>query len=136
MPNAHPVELRQRVVAAYEAGEGSYIVVALRFAVGIASVKRWTRLSRETGAVEPQPRGGGTPSTISAGELDALLARLGDANAGEITAEFNRHRRGRNRVHASSIKRALHRYGYVVKKSESGRSSSYGPMSRPSAQRS
>jgi transposase len=133
MPKAHPVELRERVVAAYESGELSYAAVAARFEVGIASVKRWTRLSREVGSVSPRPRGGGALSTVSAAELEALLSKLGDANAGEITAAFNRRRRGRNRVHVSSIKRALHRHGYVVKKSEFGRSNSFGPMSPPNA---
>jgi hypothetical protein len=65
---------------------------------------------------------------ITAEELEAIVGRLGDANAGEITAEFNRRRRGNSRVHVSSIKRALHRYGYVVKKSASGRWNSYGRM--------
>jgi hypothetical protein len=39
-----------------------------------------------------------------------------DATAGEITAEFKRRRTRRRRVHVSSIKRALRRHGYVVKK--------------------
>jgi transposase len=126
----HPIELRVRAVEAHEAGEGSYATIAARFMIGSASVKRWVRLYRRRGSVEPHPRGGGWRSTISAEEIAAILSRLGDANAGEITAEFNRDRRGRNRVHVSSIKRALHRHGYVVKKSASGHSSSYVLMSR------
>ena len=134
MPNAHPVELRRRVVTAYQAGEGSFATIAARFAVDKSSVKRWVRRHRDEGTLEPRTRGGGTPSAITAPELDALLAELGDANAGEITAAFNRRRRGRNRVHVSSIKRALHRYGYVVKKNASGRSNSFGPRSGKNAQ--
>jgi hypothetical protein len=67
---------------------------------------------------------------IGADEIAAILSRLGDANAGEITAEFNRNRRGRRRVHVSSMKRALCRHGYVVKKNASARSSSYVLMSK------
>ena len=132
MSNAHPPELRERAVQAHEAGEGSYATIAARFAVGEASVKRWVWRYRSHGTVEPRPRGGGRHSQISNEELAAILARLGDANAGEITAEFNRHRRGKRRVHVSSIKRALHRHGYVVKKSASGRWNSYGRTSRRS----
>jgi hypothetical protein len=46
-------------------------------------------------------------------EIAGLLDKLGDPTAKELTAEFNRGRRGRARVHASSMKRALHRHGYV-----------------------
>jgi len=117
----HPQELRARVVAAYEAGDGSYQLIGARFSVGEASVKRWVHRKRRTGALIPERKGGGTPSTIEGRELDEIVARLGDPTAGEVTAEFNRHRRGNARVHVSSMKRALHRYGYVVKRSADGR---------------
>jgi transposase len=126
---AHPLELRIRVVQAYEAGEGSYGLVGARFAVGEASDKRWVRRKRRTGGVAPDPKGGGTLSTIEKGEVDAIVARLGDPTAGEVTAEFNRGRRKMSRVHVSSMKRALHRYGYVVKKSADGRWRVCGPTS-------
>ena len=121
MPEAHPLELRLRVVAAYEAGQGSYPEVAARFSVGEASVKRWVWLHAKTGAVEPKAKGGGTPSRIVPGEVDALVTKLGDPTAAELTAAFNHSRRGKSRVHVSSMKRALYRFGYVVKKSADGR---------------
>lgn len=135
MPDPHPIELRSRVVDAYEAGEGTYTSLADRFAVGVASVKRWVWRARD-GQLEPSARGGGTPSRILKHEIEEILERLKDANAGEITAEYNRSRRGRSRVHVSSVKRALHRFGYVVKKNASARRSSYGPTSRRSGGRS
>lgn len=131
--SGHPVGLRIRAVAAHEAGEGSYATIATRFAVGEASVKRWVWRFRSRGSVAPYPNRGGRRSTISAEEISAILRRIGDANAGEITAEFNRGRRGRQRVHVSSVKRALYRHGYVVKKNESGRWSSSGQTSRQGA---
>jgi transposase len=121
MAEAHPTELRDRVVRAYEAGEGGYAAVGARFAVGAASVMRWVRLYRAKGDTGPQPKGGGTPSTISADEIASVLDKLGDPTANELTAEFNRGRRGRARLHVSSMKRALHRHGYVVKKNADGR---------------
>jgi transposase len=129
MPEPHPVELRQRVVEAYEAGEGSLFEISHRFSVGIASVKRWVRRYRDQGSVAPRTRAGGTPSEIGAIDLALLLSRVPDANAGELTAEYNRRRRAPHRVHVSSIKRALRRHGYVVKKNESGRWSNSDPTS-------
>ena len=117
------------MVEAYEAGAGSYSVIAARFAIGEASVKRWVRRKRRCGEVSPTPKAGGTRSTIQQLEVDAILTRLRDATANEITAEFNRHRRGGARVHVSSVKRALHRYGYVIKKNAAGHWSVCGPTS-------
>jgi transposase len=129
MPDPHPLELRRRVVDAYEAGEGSYSEISQRFSVGTASVKRWVRRYRDQGTVAPEPRGGGTPSEIGAIDLSLLLLRLPDGNAGELTAEFNRRRRAPHRVHVSSMKRALRRHGYVVKKNAYARSSNCDPTS-------
>jgi len=130
MGEPHPIELRERVVKAYESGEGAYPVIAAMFSLGEATVKRWVWRYRERGTVAPIPKGGGTPSTIELDEIEALLERLGDATANELTVEFNRTRRGQNRVHVSSMKRALHRHGYVVKKNAAGRWSVSGPTSK------
>lgn len=115
MANAHPLELRERVVAAYEAGEGGYICLARRFKVGEASVKRWVRQFRRDGDLGPKKKGGGTPSRIDMRRLELVVTTLGDATAGEITAAYNRGLRGDARHHVSRVKRALHRAGYVVK---------------------
>lgn len=129
MAEAHPNELRERVVAAYLGGHGSYEAVAELFKVGSASVKRWVSLFRAAGHVRPEKKGGGTPSDVDLAELSQIVRNLGDGTAPEITAEYNRSRRGRSRRHVSSIKRALHRAGFVVKKNGSGRSNSYDPQS-------
>ena len=116
MAEAYSIELRERVVNAYEAGEGSYPTIAEKFRLGEATVKRWVEQYRDVGHVRPRKKRGGTPSDVSVKELEAILDRRPDANVGELTAEYNRGRRGKARRHASSIKRALHRGGYVVKK--------------------
>ena len=125
--------LRERVVRAYEAGEGSYPVMAARFPLGEATVKRWVWRYRRDGQLDPAKKGGGTPSRITAPEVEALVTHLGDPTAGEITAAYNRSRRGRARVHVSTMKRALHRCGFVVKKNAGGRWKRPDPTSRPSA---
>lgn len=118
MPNPHADEFRVRVVAAYEAGEGSYVTIAERFGIGEATVRRWVKLYRRTQSVTPLAKGGGNHSSITAEALEALLDEMRDATAVELTAAFNRGKKGKARVHVSSLKRALHRYGYVLKKNE------------------
>ena len=101
-----------------------------------ATVKRWVAQQRRSGHLEPKPKAGGTPSPISGATVDALIAVLGDPTAHELTAAYNRARRGRTRVHVSSIKRALHRHDYVVKKNGAGRRKWSGPTSRLDDERS
>lgn len=132
MAEAHPIELRQRLVEAYERGEGGYVLLARRFSVGEATAKRWVWRFQREGTIAPRKKGGGVRSDVRPEELEAILARRPDANAGEITAEYNRRRRGKRRRHVSSIKRALYRAGYVVKKNVFVRSSNSGPTSLPS----
>lgn len=130
MAEAYPVSFRIRVVNAYESGEGSYATLAMRFVVGTATVKRWVAQQRRDGHVEPKPKAGGTPSPLSGATVDGLIAALRDPTANELTAAYNRVRRGRTRVHVSSMKRALHRHDYVVTKNGAGRRKWIGPMSR------
>ena len=136
MPDPHPQELRERAVRSYENGVDGYLAVADRFSISEASLKRWVYLKRREGTLEPRPKGGGTPSAITATEIEALIEDLRDPTAGELTAAFNRSRRGRRRVHVSSMKRALRRCGYVVKKSADGRWRVYAPTSSKPAPRS
>ena len=136
MAEAYPIELRERAVRAYQAGEGTAATIAEQFGIGEATMKRWLWRFRDHGTLAPTKKGGGTPSPVERKEIEAILARLGDANAVEIAAEYNRHRRGGSRVHVTTIKRALHRFGYVVKKSADGRSKFYDPTSSRSAPRS
>src|SRR5262249_20597698 len=120
------------LVEAYERGEAGYILLARRFSVGEATAKRWVWRFLREGTVAPRKKGGGVRSDVTREELEEILVRRPDANAGEITAEYNRRRRGKQRRHVSSIKRTLYRAGYVVKKNVFIRSSSSGPTSSPS----
>jgi transposase len=58
MPVPHSKDLRERVVSAYHAREGSFSELAKRFKVGRASVERWVRRFREDETLEPRPMGG------------------------------------------------------------------------------
>jgi len=65
MAEAHSIELRTRVVDAYESGTGSYPEVAERFDVGEASVKRWVLLRRRGGDVAPTPKAGALCANVA-----------------------------------------------------------------------
>jgi hypothetical protein len=55
---------------------------------------------------------------ITEQEIAAIIDKLGDPTTTELGVEYNRERRGKARVHVSSIKRALHRHGYVIKNAD------------------
>ncbi|HEX6015593.1 MAG TPA: helix-turn-helix domain-containing protein [Geminicoccaceae bacterium] len=59
MPRACSTDLRERVLAAYEAGEGSQAAVARRFRVGERTLSRWLRAARAEGRRGPKPAGRG-----------------------------------------------------------------------------
>ena len=72
--NALSQDLRERIVAAYEAGEGTQQEVADRFGVYIDTVRRLLKLKRETGSLLPRydytkPR----PQKISEQKRQALI---------------------------------------------------------------
>ena len=57
MPSALSVDLRERVVAAIEAG-ASRRQAAKRFGIGAASAIRWHERYRQDGQIAPKPMGG------------------------------------------------------------------------------
>jgi transposase len=69
---AYSIDLRQRVVAAYDAGEGTQEQVAARFAVSVSWVRKLLRQRRDIGSIEPRPHGGGHAPAFDA-PADARL---------------------------------------------------------------
>src|SRR5262245_12879470 len=133
MPNPHPLELRERAVRAYEAGEGSYTEVATTFAISRRSLQRWTERQRRTGDSAARAKGGGQRSPVHWDRLREIMAADPDGTTGELTQAYNRGVGRSARVHRSSILRALHRAGYVFKKNGRGRSSRIAPSSGANA---
>jgi transposase len=136
MPNPYPTELRERAVRAYESSDETYVEVAERFAVGEATLQRWVRRQRETGALDPLAKGGGWTSPVEVAVLHALVRERPDRTTDELTRAYNGQVAARARVHRSSILRALQRTGYVFKKNARGRRNTIGPASKLSALRS
>lgn len=80
------VDLRERVVAAYLAVEGTMRELAELFRITENTVQNWMTLLRETGDVEPRPNDGGDSAVIAAAVLagpdaDRELRLQGEAGA-------------------------------------------------------
>ena len=132
MPGPLPIELRERVVAAYEASHESYDAIAAQFGVARRALQRWVKLKRETNSVAPRPRGGGNFSPVDVPLLEKIVAETRDATSHELTADYNARVRRSDRVHRSSIQRALRRAGFVFKKNAYVRPNKIGQTSKRS----
>lgn len=71
----YSTDLRERVVRAYEKGEGSIRQLAYRYEISKNSVQAWLDLKRRTGAVTPLPAQGGKVSQLVGFEdhLEAMV---------------------------------------------------------------
>ena len=121
---ADSTDLRERVVAAYDAREGTQEQVAARFAVSVSWVRKLLRQRRATGSIGPRPHGGGHAPAFD----PAADARLRQAVRDDSDATL----RELGRVagvacSASAVYRALDRLGITRKKSRGGRPSRTGP---------
>lgn len=135
MPNPYPIELRKLAVAAYETGEGSYDVVAERFAVSGRTLVRWVARARDLGSVAPFDKAGGWHSPVDLEALHAVVGEKPDRTSDELTREYNRRVPKAARVHRSSFIRALRRCGYVFKKNVRGPQKPSATTSGPSGSR-
>src|SRR3954452_20257038 len=113
MAGSHSTDLRERVLAAVEAGAAPE-AAARRFAVGRSTAYRWAREARTEGRRAAKRMGGG-PKPRIAGEVEAaLLGLLAEAN--HLTLAECRDRlaaRTGVRVHPWTVGRALRRCGWT-----------------------
>jgi transposase len=70
------IDLRERIVAAYENQEGSYQVLAGRFAVSKAVVGKLVRQHRQLGTLQPQVHRRGRKPAIRDADEDRLREHL------------------------------------------------------------
>lgn len=116
MGQPKPRELREAIVKAREQNLG-YDQIAALLGVGRATVSRTLRLHRESGDVEPRPKGGGNFSIFHDQVAELLLAiveTMPDASIGELTRVFEE--QTKLSTSAMSVGRALRRLGYSRKK--------------------
>lgn len=117
MAAAYSVDLRQRVVDAYHANEGSQRQLADRFKVSLSFVRNLLRHYRQTGGVKPKAHGGGASAKITVSDLpmvEQLIRQQPDAMLSELCERFEQ-RRGIG-VSVSTMHRAVRQLGISTKK--------------------
>jgi putative transposase len=114
--NAYSEDLRQRIVTAVAAGQ-SQSAVAARFAVSLASVKRYVRQWRIAGTLAARRHPGKARAIPPEADdrLRALFVADPDATLAEYCARWERETGVA--VSASTMCRAQQRLGWTVKKS-------------------
>ncbi|MGE5755933.1 MAG: IS630 family transposase [Planctomycetaceae bacterium] len=87
----YSMDLRQRVAAAIDHGDGSFRQIARRFRVSLSFLARWLRRRRQAGTLEPKPHGGGHPPALDhEGEerLRELVRQHPDATLDELRQQL------------------------------------------------
>lgn len=114
---AYSLDLRQRVVNAYEQGHDSMATVAERFSVSVGFVKKMLALFRTTGQLAPRGHGGGRRARLTPKQRQ-LLGRTVRAQNDISLAELQtvlEEQEGVS-VHVSTICRALQQLDLPHKK--------------------
>ena len=117
MPAPLSIDLRQRILAAYQAKEGSQRQLAERFKVSLSFIRDLMRQYRQTHRIEPKPHGGGATAKLGSSQLSviqALVAAQPDAFLHELCDQFEQ--RTGMRVSVSAMARAVQRLKLSVKK--------------------
>jgi transposase len=113
MAGPYSTDLRERVLAAMDAGE-TPAAAARRFAVGRSTAYRWADAARSEGRRAAKGMGGSRKPRI-AGEVEAALLRLLEG-ANHLTLAECRDRLAEAtgvRVHPWTVGRALRRLGWT-----------------------
>jgi transposase len=110
---AYSMDLRERVAAAVDGGDGSRRQIARLFRVSVSFVTRLLKRRREEGTLAPAPHGGGPRRALDAADRWRLAGLVKDHN--DDTLEELR-RRGGFRCSLTTIWRALRRLGLTRKK--------------------
>jgi transposase len=114
---AYSVDLRERVVAAFDRTGMTDQEAAAIFKIGEATVRRWKRLRRVTGALDHKPFGGGNPPRVATEQypiVRAIVEEQPDLTDQEVAWEF--HRRTGRGVSRSSMNRTLLKLNLTRKK--------------------
>jgi transposase len=74
----YSLDLRQRAIAAVDAGEGSQPEIAARFRVSVSFITRLRKRRRRTGSVAPASHGGGHPPALDQAGREKLRQSVRD----------------------------------------------------------
>jgi transposase len=125
----YSMDLRERVVAAYDGKTGTQEEVAVRFDVSVSWLKKLLRFRRATGSIAPKPHGGGWTPKFSGGRLEELKWAVAQDPGATLEELLER-----SKVKASimAVHRALVRLDCRRKKSRSMPQNKNARRSRPS----
>jgi transposase len=121
----YPIELRQRVLSAVDAGGATGEQIAKTFQVSTAWIRRLLQRRRNEGAITPRGHGGGRRPAFDGpllAELDRVVQRKPDVTLEVLQAHFA----GRVDCSTVTIHNALRRLDYRFKKSRYERVSKTG----------
>lgn len=85
--DAYSMDLRKRVIAAYDQGEGTQAELAKRFKLTERWIQKLFRQRRETGSIAPKPHRRGRKAKISGAKEERLkkaVAKTPDASLDEL----------------------------------------------------
>src|SRR4051794_1843927 len=125
---AYSEDLRQRVLAAVDAAEGTQEEIARRFRVSSRWIRKMLALRERTGSIAPRPRSGGRKCLIRGDMADALKGAI--RNAPDATLQELREATGFKGC-LMTVWRALRRLNVTRKKSRYGRRSNSTRKSSP-----
>jgi transposase len=126
----YSMDLRERVVAAYDRKTGTQAEVAARFEVSLSWLQKLLRFRRAAGSIAPKPHGGGWTPKFTGERLEELK-KFVEEDPGATLEELLE----RSKVDASimAVQRALLRLDCHRKKSRSTPLSRIARRSKPSA---
>ena len=108
------MDLRERVVRSYDAGEGSTLRLAKRFGVSDRWIRKLLAQRRQTGSIAPKQYRPGRKPKLSVPQRDRLIALAGKHP--DLTLEELR-RKARLRCSLVTVWRALQKAGLTFKRS-------------------
>jgi len=114
--NAYSLDLRERVLAAYDAKDGTVAQIAQRFSVTPRWIYLLKRQRREEGSIAPRGHGGGRTAAFH-GVLLTALDRFVQNHPDTTLETIRRQFAGRVSCSTVAIHNALRRLGWRYKKS-------------------
>jgi transposase len=84
---AYSIDLRQKIIDTYQAGDISQRQLAERFRVALSFIEKLLKQYRETGSIAPKIRTEQTPTKLNSDQL-ATLEKLVNANNDATLAEL------------------------------------------------
>src|ERR1700694_2796108 len=118
---AYSVDLRERVVAAFDRAGMTDQEAAALFRIGEATVRRWKRLKRETGQLARRPGGGGNPARVASEQYEGVRGIVGEKpHLTDREVAWESHRRTGRSVSRSAMNRVLLKLALTQQKESHG----------------